>query len=123
MGKKVVRTNLPDLERADDLERIISHLDTLYERGEDCLHPDNGSITTDGEYDALRRELQSLRPDSQLFDTATASLVESEVRKIVHDPRSEEHTSELQSRRNLVCRLLLEKQKKYNEKKINTMET
>ena len=30
--------------------------------------------------------------------------------------RSEEHTSELQSRRNLVCRLLLEKKKK-NEKK------
>ena len=27
-------------------------------------------------------------------------------------PRSEEHTSELQSRRNLVCRLLLEKKKK-----------
>src|SRR5690606_17534289 len=28
------------------------------------------------------------------------------------DPRSEEHTSELQSRENLVCRLLLEKKKK-----------
>src|SRR6266496_6547227 len=28
------------------------------------------------------------------------------------DPRSEEHTSELQSRRDLVCRLLLEKKKK-----------
>src|SRR5690606_41486353 len=28
--------------------------------------------------------------------------------------RSEEHTSELQSRENLVCRLLLEKQNKYN---------
>src|SRR6267378_8218822 len=28
-------------------------------------------------------------------------------------PRSEEHTSELQSRRDLVCRLLLEKKKKY----------
>src|SRR5690349_23931792 len=28
--------------------------------------------------------------------------------------RSEEHTSELQSRRDLVCRLLLEKKKKYN---------
>ena len=27
--------------------------------------------------------------------------------------RSEEHTSELQSRRNLVCRLLLEKKKKH----------
>src|SRR5436309_7040545 len=30
--------------------------------------------------------------------------------------RSEEHTSELQSRENLVCRLLLEKKKKYNLK-------
>src|SRR5690349_22159316 len=29
-----------------------------------------------------------------------------------HEPRSEEHTSELQSRRDLVCRLLLEKKKK-----------
>src|SRR3712207_6939052 len=28
-----------------------------------------------------------------------------------HDPRSEEHTSELQSRQYLVCRLLLEKKK------------
>src|SRR5690349_23318347 len=28
------------------------------------------------------------------------------------EPRSEEHTSELQSRRDLVCRLLLEKKKK-----------
>src|SRR6266403_4449779 len=40
--------------------------------------------------------------------------------------RSEEHTSELQSRRDLVCRLLLEKKKKnttsivfYKKKKIN----
>src|SRR6266496_5664752 len=32
-------------------------------------------------------------------------------------PRSEEHTSELQSRRDLVCRLLLEKKKK-NEYKL-----
>src|SRR5690606_41455257 len=32
----------------------------------------------------------------------------------VPDPRSEEHTSELQSRENLVCRLLLEKKKNKN---------
>src|SRR5690606_41768057 len=35
-------------------------------------------------------------------------------------PRSEEHTSELQSRENLVCRLLLEK-KKYNTLMIATV--
>src|SRR5690554_7229205 len=33
-------------------------------------------------------------------------------------PRSEEHTSELQSRPHLVCRLLLEKKKKYKHYKL-----
>src|SRR2546430_7819871 len=33
-------------------------------------------------------------------------------RLVVHERRSEEHTSELQSQSNLVCRLLLEKKKK-----------
>src|SRR2546427_5927665 len=35
-------------------------------------------------------------------------------------PRSEEHTSELQSQSNLVCRLLLEKKKKKNKKQHTT---
>src|SRR5690349_22771704 len=34
-----------------------------------------------------------------------------------HGRRSEEHTSELQSRRDLVCRLLLEKKKKKKNRK------
>src|SRR5690349_1983243 len=34
----------------------------------------------------------------------------------LYQTRSEEHTSELQSRRDLVCRLLLEKYKKKNKK-------
>src|SRR2546427_7843484 len=41
-----------------------------------------------------------------------------------HHPRrrSEEHTSELQSQSNLVCRLLLEKKKKHNKpKKYDTL--
>src|SRR2546427_8733731 len=33
-------------------------------------------------------------------------------------PRSEEHTSELQSQSNLVCRLLLEKKKKSNKQNL-----
>src|SRR5947209_14980472 len=36
---------------------------------------------------------------------------------ILHDARSEEHTSELQSRQYLVCRLLLEK-KKYDRRNL-----
>src|SRR5690554_7672686 len=37
------------------------------------------------------------------------------------DGRSEEHTSELQSRPHLVCRLLLEKKKKKKKKNINSI--
>src|SRR5438270_10505862 len=37
----------------------------------------------------------------------------------IQDDRSEEHTSELQSQSNLVCRLLLEKKKKKKKKKKN----
>src|SRR5438445_9378421 len=41
-------------------------------------------------------------------------------------PRSEEHTSELQSRQYLVCRLLLEKKKKkitnYNNNRLNALQ-
>src|SRR5256886_10806973 len=38
-----------------------------------------------------------------------SDLIESEDEDEPRDPRSEEHTSELQSQSNLVCRLLLEK--------------
>src|SRR5687768_18251276 len=40
-----------------------------------------------------------------------------EVLDVVLLPRSEEHTSELQSRLHLVCRLLLEKKKKKRKRK------
>src|SRR5688572_33425050 len=48
------------------------------------------------------------------FATYADSLgvVASEASKICSTVRSEEHTSELQSQSNLVCRLLLEKKKK-----------
>src|SRR5688572_31841210 len=43
-------------------------------------------------------------------------------RSALHPPsRSEEHTSELQSQSNLVCRLLLEKKKKTNESNPTTL--
>src|SRR5205085_11562094 len=41
------------------------------------------------------------------------------VRGLPCTARSEEHTSELQSQSNLVCRLLLEKKKKKKKKKVN----
>src|SRR5436305_10685182 len=52
--------------------------------------------------------------EAALFAAARAQLVEQ-----VIAPRSEEHTSELQSRPHLVCRLLLEKKKKKKNTKIH----
>src|SRR5690606_40786767 len=47
-----------------------------------------------------------------------ARYTDKKIEKLLQDPgiirRSEEHTSELQSRENLVCRLLLEKKKTEN---------
>ncbi|MEZ6088715.1 MAG: NAD-dependent DNA ligase LigA [Pirellulaceae bacterium] len=74
------------VDRASKLEQIITHLDTQYEQGVPCTHPDTGVLVSDGEYDALRRELQTLKPQSALFDFATASSLESGVAKVVHDP-------------------------------------
>src|SRR2546427_8729340 len=57
------------------------------------IYPDEGRILLDG-VDLREYELDSLRKNIG---------------------RSEEHTSELQSQSNLVCRLLLEKKKKKNK--------
>src|SRR2546430_12431363 len=61
-------------------------------------------------YTTLFRSLmgQQRRQFSPEFKADAVALVRSSGR-----PRSEEHTSELQSQSNLVCRLLLEKKKKY----------
>src|SRR3712207_9315561 len=48
----------------------------------------------------------------RLLDRLASSAAEQGRQKIARDIRSEEHTSELQSRQYLVCRLLLEKKKK-----------
>src|SRR5690606_3739997 len=51
----------------------------------------------------------------QLSPGGFASISDAEGRFSIRGVRSEEHTSELQSRENLVCRLLLEKKKKGDE--------
>src|SRR6201989_470378 len=49
------------------------------------------------------------RSGSRDFDLVDRAGAEHEIAVYGDQPRSEEHTSELQSRRDLVCRLLLEK--------------
>src|SRR2546430_9358778 len=67
----------------------------------------------------IRRPPRStLFPYTTLFRSAPGDLLDAERRGKPRDrqaplgDRSEEHTSELQSQSNLVCRLLLEKKKK-----------
>src|SRR3712207_7723009 len=61
--------------------------------------------------------LSSVHPDDQLWvrpkwrEAATAAREWDAEFRVVRPTRSEEHTSELQSRQYLVCRLLLEKKK------------
>src|SRR5690606_40176412 len=67
------------------------------------LNPVSGTITIDGQdlsqvnLKSYRKHLGVVLQDEFLFEGSI---------------RSEEHTSELQSRENLVCRLLLEKKKR-----------
>src|SRR5206468_12182794 len=53
----------------------------------------------------------------RMTSAATGSGSHSPLDRSGYPRRSEEHTSELQSRSDLVCRLLLEKKKKKNNKK------
>src|SRR5690349_24008674 len=69
-------------------------------------------------YTTLFRSHRYRRPPAQTLDHVDAVHVgQPEVDGV--DVRSEEHTSELQSRRDLVCRLLLEKKKKTKKQKKN----
>src|SRR2546429_6499498 len=72
--------------------------------------------------DTLRADLTFLASDAlegrmslQNGDAVAIQWIASEFAKAGLQPRSEEHTSELQSRLHLVCRLLLEKKKKQQQ--------
>src|SRR2546430_13724416 len=51
------------------------------------------------------------RTGAKLWEKSFAQLQGVQTDQVMRDTRSEEHTSELQSQSNLVCRLLLEKKK------------
>src|SRR5436305_7873031 len=63
----------------------------------------------------FQREENAVAPDARRTVIASKrelrQLVVNRARELGLEPRSEEHTSELQSRPHLVCRLLLEKKK------------
>src|SRR5438874_5861073 len=100
----------------------------------DFIHGQSVSLTTKNiDFSAVRRgstcsswcgHIRAASPRGQIrikfvdLPVREESWIGIPARQVDLDPdRSEEHTSELQSRRDLVCRLLLEKKKKINESK------
>src|SRR2546430_17632266 len=71
-------------------------------------------------HDALPISAPRDAPLLPLSQATTASVSRSRMARSTRAARSEEHTSELQSQSNLVCRLLLEKKKKNNTHFDNT---
>src|SRR2546430_11894506 len=77
--------------------------------------PATTEIYTLSLHDALPISSPEERARRRLAERGGGGGGEAEVRReaeLLADSRSEEHTSELQSQSNLVCRLLLEKKKK-----------
>src|SRR5438874_13818774 len=74
-------------------------------------HTPSTNISTLSLHDALPISVDCCAP----HQSATHSVTIKKTKMVSFSPfyRSEEHTSELQSRRDLVCRLLLEKKKVY----------
>src|SRR5258707_276564 len=68
---------------------------------------------------AIRWTRETLTPGEKEFLSSFPLTADVESFTIVHATRSEEHTSELQSRQYLVCRLLLEKKKTITIEKDN----
>ena len=69
-----------------ELESIIESLDTLYEGGDECIHPLTNKVVSDSEYDALRQKLYDLCPTSYIFKDVTASKVVHHNKKVTHNP-------------------------------------
>src|SRR2546427_6428293 len=66
---------------------------------------------------AIHQSMAVRAPSRVSMATGTAVMATNRLNQ--PRPRSEEHTSELQSQSNLVCRLLLEKKKKKTKKQIH----
>src|SRR5690625_6348271 len=89
-----------------DLALAVPHQDVLI----------LADITNDSGYDILAQMTMKFFAEGRIPITSLAFIYENKKLEpifiMAKNKRSEEHTSELQSRGHLVCRLLLEKKKK-----------
>src|SRR5436309_11798870 len=82
------------------------------------LFPYTTLFRSTGRYRYGPSSMSSMISSTRLRFSSSSRLARPHHTAPARNPRSEEHTSELQSRENLVCRLLLEKKKKKKEKQL-----
>src|SRR5690554_1803406 len=76
---------------------------------QDTTSPDTSSADTSSPDASASADASADAADADESGDAAGDVATPDPDDILPDPRSEEHTSELQSRPHLVCRLLLEK--------------
>src|SRR5256885_5775693 len=85
-----------------ETDAVVAHVVDAVRALPQCAHFDAGRIAAGAEFEGIRQQV-----DQHLLEERAVA----EAIRQIPDLRSEEHTSELQSPCNLVCRLLLEKKK------------
>ena len=87
INKKIAKHSaMMDNIKIRNLEQIIRSLDTAFDKGNDCINPFTKQVVLDNEYDALKRELLSLSPDSKIFSSVTSSIAKLDGDVVPHDP-------------------------------------
>src|SRR3989475_4049273 len=99
-----VTTPVHVVDKATKLESIFDRIQLIDTRFE--------VLKRDAELEALRKKHNFLEQKMRMEAAEEDKRLRDRLRQLDDDRRSEEHTSELQSQSNLVCRLLLEKKKK-----------
>src|SRR2546427_3911514 len=85
------------------------------------LFPYTTLFRSGGKETAIGPETRSIVLESACFHAASVRKTSAQLK--LRTDRSEEHTSELQSQSNLVCRLLLEKKKKKKKNRKNRLQS
>src|SRR5256886_12605451 len=132
VGEKCATMLLVGLRRDGDLEYVnCGHVPPLLVCGGEVIRPPHGNVPvgllSDAVFESARCQLNSGDRFILVTDGVTeaenaageffedfrleAAAVKAPALDEIFSARSEEHTSELQSQSNLVCRLLLEKKK------------
>src|SRR5688572_17720625 len=120
-GGRAERIGMIDITLADDGHRLEAAMRMLRKAGDDVAVVHAPAVLALEVLADLASGKRGLRSEPIVTGRIEIDVMDAEEKRVVGLPalaerRSEEHTSELQSQSNLVCRLLLEKKKKKQKK-------